>query len=207
MRQTMQPIDFYFDFASPYGYFMSEKINSLAAQYGRTVTWRPILLFAMLRALGLPPPFEHPIKLEYITADFERSARFLDVPYRLPPAFPALTQHAARAFYLLEQQAPTTAIPFAQSVLRAYFRQGRDISSLDTIAQMVCEACNALGSAATVNDHLRSGTAKALLQDAIMAAVDRKVFGSPFIIIDGERFFGVDRLPQIAAKLAGSKAA
>lgn len=201
----MQPIDFYFDFASPYGYFMSEKINALAAQHGRTVTWRPILLFAMLRALGLPPPFEHPVKLAYITADFERSARFLDVPYRLPTAFPALTQHAARAFYRINQSAPAAAIPFAQSVLRAYFRQGRDISNLDTIAQMVCEASDGLGSAADVTNQLKANAAKALLQEAITAAVDQKVFGSPFIIIDGERFFGVDRLPQIAARLAGSK--
>ena len=85
----MQPIDFYFDFASPYGYFMSEKIDVLAAKHGRTVIWRPILLFAALRSLGLPPPLEHPVKLEYFTADFARSAKFLNVDYSLPPAFPA----------------------------------------------------------------------------------------------------------------------
>ena len=204
MSQTMRPIDFYFDFASPYGYFMSEKINALAERHGRTVTWRPILLFALLRALGLPPPFEHPVKLHYITADFERSARFLEIPYDLPPAFPALTQHAARAFYLLNQQMPATAMLFAQSVLRAYFRQGRDISTIDTIAHLVCEASDSLGPETAVNGLLKSDIAKALLQDAITAAVDQKVFGSPFIIIDGEPFFGVDRLPQIAAKLAGS---
>ena len=44
-------IDFYFDFASPYGYFMSEKIDALARKYGRKVTWRPVMLFAVLRAL------------------------------------------------------------------------------------------------------------------------------------------------------------
>ena len=122
----MQPIDFYFDFASPYGYFMSEKIDALAVQHGRTVTWRPILLFAALRSLGLPAPFEHPVKLEYITADFARSAKYLNVDYRLPPAFPALTQHAARAFYLLEGKAPDAAVPFAQAVLRGYFRGADD---------------------------------------------------------------------------------
>lgn len=198
----MPTIDFYFDFASPYGYFMSEKINALAGQHGRTVTWRPVLLFAILRALGLPPPFEHPVKLEYITADFDRSARFLDVQYHLPPVFPARTQHAARAFYLLNENAPTAAIPFAQNVLRTYFCQGRDISNIDTVAQMVCEASDSLGPATSVRDNLTTDAAKILLQDAISAAVARNVFGSPFVIIDGEPFFGVDRLPQIAARLA-----
>ena len=75
----MPPSDFYFDFASPYGYFMSEKIDVLVAKHGRKVIWRPILLFAALRALGLPPPLEHPVKLEYMTADFARSATFLNI--------------------------------------------------------------------------------------------------------------------------------
>jgi len=199
----MQPIDFYFDFASPYGYFMSEKIDALAAQHGRSVNWRPILLFAALRALGLPPPFEHPVKLEYITADFARSARFLGVDYSLPPGFPALTQHAARAFYLLNEQAPETAVPFAQSALRGYFRQGSNIADIEVIADMLCAQTSKLGTAQAVCTQLKSNTAKAMLQDAINVAVGQKVFGSPFVFVDGESFFGVDRLPQIAEKLAG----
>lgn len=198
----MLPIYFYFDFASPYGYFMSEKIDALAAQHGRTVTWRPVLLFAILRALGLPPPLEHPVKREYITADFERSARFLDVQYHLPAAFPALTQHAARAFYLLNEKDPGTAIPFARNVLRTHFCEGRDISNIHTVAHLVCEASDSLGPAAEVCGYLKADATRVLLQDAITAAVERKVFGSPFVIVDGEPFFGVDRLPQIAARLA-----
>ena len=200
----MQPIDFYFDFASPYGYFMSEKIDTLAARHGRTVTWRPILLFAALRALGLPPPFEHPVKLEYITADFARSAKFLNVDYSLPPAFPALTQHAARAFYLLGREAPGDAVPFAQAVLRGYFRDGRDISNIDVIAQIAGEQTPSLGSTADIRDLLKTDDVKAMLQGAINEAVEKKVFGSPFVVIDGEPFFGVDRLPQIARKLAAT---
>jgi 2-hydroxychromene-2-carboxylate isomerase len=200
----MPPIDFYFDFASPYGYFMSEKIDALAAEHGRSVTWRPILLFATLRALGLAPPFEHPVKLEYITTDFWRSARFLGVDYSLPPAFPALTQHAARAFYLLNRQAPAEAVSFARAVLRGYFCGGQDISSIDVIAQMVCAHTDGLGGAQAVRDALQSADAKALLQDAIGTAVENKVFGSPFVIIEGEPFFGVDRLPQISQKLSAA---
>jgi 2-hydroxychromene-2-carboxylate isomerase len=198
----MRPIDFYFDFASPYGYFMSEKIGALANQHGRSVTWRPILLFAALRLLGLPPPFEHPVKLDYITADFERSAKFLNLDYRLPPGFPALTQHAARAFYLLNDQAPAAAMAYAHSVLRSYFREARDISKVELIAQLVLAQTEKFGKLSAVIDLLKSDAAKARLHNAISAAVENKVFGSPFVVVDGEPFFGVDRLPQIAEKLA-----
>lgn len=199
----MQPIDFYFDFASPYGYFMSQRIDALAAEHGRSVVWRPILLFAALRALGLPPPLEHPVKLAYTKADFARSASFMGIDYQLPPTFPAVTQHAARAFYLLQAQAPATAMPFAHAALRSYFVEGRDIASLDVIAQLVLDQNGLPGGLAGIREQLKSDGAKAMLASAIDAAVARQVFGSPFVIIDGESFFGVDRLPQIAAKLAG----
>lgn len=195
-------IDFYFDFASPYGYFMSAKSDALAACHGRTVTWRPVMLFAVLRAPGLPGPLESPVKREYMLADFERSARFLGIGYRLPPKFPIITPYAARAFYLLAAQAPGAAVPFARTVMYSYWREGRDIADIDLVASLASQACHTLGSPEAICQQLRADSAKALLQDAIASAVERRVFGSPFVIVDGEPFFGMDRLPQIEDRLA-----
>ena len=49
------PIDFYFEFASPYGYFASLRIDAIAAAYEREVTWRPIMLGAALKLTGGGP--------------------------------------------------------------------------------------------------------------------------------------------------------
>ena len=49
------PIEFYFDFSSPFGYLASEKIDALAARHGRTVLWRPFLLGATFKTTGLGP--------------------------------------------------------------------------------------------------------------------------------------------------------
>ncbi|MDQ5848891.1 MAG: DsbA family protein, partial [Pseudomonadota bacterium] len=49
------PIDFYFDFSSPYGYLASHKIEALAKQHGREVTWRPMLLGAAFKMTGAMP--------------------------------------------------------------------------------------------------------------------------------------------------------
>lgn len=204
---ALRPIDFYFDFSSPYGYFLSEKISTLAGRYGRTVTWRPVLQFAVLRGLNLPWPMENPVKRDYLLVDFERSARFLGIDYRLPPHFPALTQHAARAFYLLQSHAPGMEVCFAQLVMRSYWREGRDISDINVIAELVTQIIDCLGASAEVSEQLKTDVARAYLQDAIAGAIERRAFGSPFIIIDGEPFFGVDRLPQIEARLAQGSAA
>ncbi|MES2979094.1 MAG: 2-hydroxychromene-2-carboxylate isomerase [Pseudomonadota bacterium] len=197
-------MDFYFDFASPYGYFASEKIEALAARYGRVIRWRPILLFAVLRAHGLAGPMEHPLKRAYMLADFERSAKFLGVQYRAPASFPIVTQHAARAFYLIEQAAPDLAVPFAHAVLRAYWRESRDIASPAAVAAIVSDMTPALGAAEDVLAQLQGDVAKGLLTEAINRAVAAGVFGSPFFMLDGEPFFGADRLPQLEVRMAGS---
>ncbi|GAC1602701.1 MAG: 2-hydroxychromene-2-carboxylate isomerase [Ramlibacter sp.] len=196
-------IDFWFDFASPYGYFMSEKIDALAARHGRRVRWRPVLLFAVLRALELPAPLGHALKRSYMQRDFDRSARFLEVPYRLPEGFPATTQHAARAFYLLQRDAPGAALPFARRAMRGYFRASAALGDPAQVARWVVEATPALGDAKAVAALIAADAAKALLAAAVEEAVRAGVFGSPFVVIDGEAFFGVDRLPQIEARLAG----
>lgn len=188
------PIDFYFDFSSPYGYFMSEKIDEVAARYGREVRWRPYLLGAVYKKLGSQPLPNLPLKGPYSVRDFERSARFLGLSCRIPEAFPVATQHAARAFYWLEDRDPALARRFALATLRAYFGDGRDISQLDAVLDLAA----GLGvDRAALAAALDSDELKARLRAECEAAIERGVFGSPFVIIDGEPFWGVDRLPQI----------
>ncbi|WP_341648434.1 DsbA family protein [Thauera humireducens] len=57
-----EPIDFYFDFSSPYGYFMAERIDALAAAHGRSVRWRPFLLGAVHKVTGEVPLPSKPLK-------------------------------------------------------------------------------------------------------------------------------------------------
>ena len=69
-----QPIEFYFDFSSPYGYLASEKIEDLAARHNRKVRWRPILLGVIFKQTGGAPLTTLPLKGEYSLHDFRRSA-------------------------------------------------------------------------------------------------------------------------------------
>lgn len=87
------PIDFYFDFSSPYSYIASEWIDALAARHGRTVHRHAILLGVTFSAAELKSPVSHPIKRDYSLRDFQRSARFERVPYLQPEPFPIPTQN------------------------------------------------------------------------------------------------------------------
>src|SRR3569833_1221976 len=82
-----EPIDFYFDFSSPYGYLASARIDELGARYGRAVRWHPMLLGAVFKTTGGKPLITVPIKGEYAAHDFARTARFHGIPFCLPSAF------------------------------------------------------------------------------------------------------------------------
>ena len=187
-------LDFYFDFSSPYSYLASEKIEALAARFGRQVRWHPILLGVIFKATGAVPLTQAPLKGDYSKLDFARSARFMEVPFRLPSVFPLATHLAARAFYWLQNNDPVLAQRFAQAIFRALYVDDRDISQADTvldIAQTLGIERSALASAIT------SEPLKQQLKDAVEAAMKKGVFGAPLIYCDGEPFMGADRLPQL----------
>lgn len=188
------PIDFYFDFSSPYGYLASEKIDDIAAKHGRTVLWHPILLGVAFKAIGTAPLPSIPLKGEYSLRDMVRSARFLGVPYRQPSHFPVPTQHAARAFLWLNDGKPQQARQFAHACYRAYFAEDIDIADLDKLLTIV----DSLGlDKDTVSGVMNDPAMKERLKTEVELALARGVFGSPFFFIDGEPFWGSDRLPQI----------
>jgi len=82
------PIQFYFDFASPYGYMAATKISELAAKHGRNVEWKPILLGVGFKGTGGVPLPNAPLKGDYSRRDMERCARLFNIPYKLPSKFP-----------------------------------------------------------------------------------------------------------------------
>ena len=194
-----QPIEFYFDFSSPYGYLASTQIDPLAEKYGRTVTWKPFLLGVVFKVSGSKPLVDLPLKGDYFLRDFQRSAGFYGVPFKLPPGFPFAPIAASRAYYWLVDRDPELAKRLAKIVYHAGLGIGRDVASVDVIAELAAPlGIKADELKAALNDQ----AVKDRLRAEVDAAVARKVFGSPYIVVDGEPFWGSDRLEQVDKWLA-----
>ena len=189
-----KPIEFYFEFASPYGYFASTKIDAIAAKYGRTVDWKPIMLGAALQATGSQPNVLIPIKGEYFKNDIIRCARILGLAFTMPDKMPMNSLAASRAFYWLDRREPPKAKQLAEAVYKAHWGLGRDMSDVEDVVH-VAEPLDIDG------DALRAACQKQEIKDKLknitMASVESGVFGSPFIIADGEHFWGHDRLDHL----------
>jgi 2-hydroxychromene-2-carboxylate isomerase len=189
-----QPIDFYFDFSSPYGYLASTKIEELAAKYGRTVTWRPILLGAVFKLTGQQPLPTIPLKGSYAAHDLARSARLFKVAFKLPTKFPVSGTAPSRAFYWLGDKDPALAKSLAIALYHAYFAEDRDISNPEVTGNVAGK----LGvDKAELTQALSDPAVKERLKSEVDSAIERGVFGSPYIVVDGEPFWGSDRLDQV----------
>jgi 2-hydroxychromene-2-carboxylate isomerase len=193
------PIRFYFDFSSPYGYIASTRIDDLAAKHGREALWRPFLLGAAFKITGGSAPVAFPMKGDYFVRDFARSARFHGVPYRFPSKFPISSVAPTRAFYWLDAKDPARAKDLARALYRAYFIEDVDVSDPENMIRVA--AANGLAAdevRAAINDPAVKDLTKTRVEQAIAAGA----FGSPYIVVDGEPFWGADRLDQVERWLA-----
>lgn len=194
----MEPIRLYFDFASPYAYFALPGLEKLAEEHGRELEWRPIILWAVMKAHGIAPPMDVPVKRDYFVTDMKRSAAFHGLPYRHPDRLPVSSHLPARVYWCLADIDLSSANEFGRNVFRAFFTEGEDITSEAAIIRLAAR----FGlDEAGARDAVGGPLGRAKLAAAVDRAIADGVCGSPFVIIDGEPFFGADRVPQIAWRL------
>ncbi|WP_119301829.1 2-hydroxychromene-2-carboxylate isomerase [Dongia deserti] len=188
------PIEFYFDFSSPYGYLGAQRIDTIVAEFGRTVTWRPILLGAIFKITGQAPLVSQVMRGPYAARDMARSARKLGVTFALPEAFPFSSVYPCRVFYWLNSHSPDAAKKYARAVYHAAFAEGKPPAE----PQAAADVAVGLGhDHAAVLAGMQDAAIKERLRTEVQQAMDKGVFGSPFVIVDGEPFWGNDRLGEV----------
>lgn len=194
------PIQFRFDFSSPYSYIVNEWIDALAARHGRTVQRHAVLLGATFQVAELKSPVSHPLKREYSLRDFTRSARFEGLPFRMPESFPLATQNAARVFWWLHDTvSPLAAADWSRAVFRAVFTRGVQVNEVAALKALAAESTLDPDAAEAVWNDPRW---KARLKAECDAAIAAGMFGAPWIVVDGEPFWGNDRKAQVERWLA-----
>ena len=197
----MSVLHFYFDFISPYGYFASLRIEELAARHGREVEWHSMLLgVSVLKVMGLKPLLDTPLKGDYVRRDVRRYIRMHALPIARNVDSPVTDPlPAARAFHWVKQQRPQATAAMAHAIYAAIWAQGRDLSSAAAVAAIELPAGI---DPAWLKAGIESDEARTLLRTAVDASLKAGIFGSPTVVVDGEPFWGVDRLSDVDAWLS-----
>lgn len=198
------PIDFYFDYSSPFAYLA---IMRAERELGAAARWRPILLGGLFRSLGTPdvPLFEQsPEKRRHTLQDLERQARQAGLAFKFPGCFPVRTLLPLRATL-----AAGTPPALVRALATALWAEGRDISDPKVVAG-IAESVG-LDGAGLVRA-AETPEIKGRLVAETTAAEQAGVFGVPtFVVHTPERgpqlYWGADRLRLAAAAGAGELSA
>ncbi len=191
---TKQTIDFYFDLTSPYSYVAAEQIEEIAAAGNRTVNYKPTLLGFVFKSTGNTAPMMNPAKGKYSAKDFARTARFHGLKINWPKKFPINATTASRAILQVLNTQPEKAGELTRALYKAYFVDGLDITEDDAVAQVASSI--GLDGSALIAD-AQTDAVKEQMKAAVQESIDAGMFGAPYFVVDGEAFWGQDRMEQL----------
>lgn len=196
----MATIDYYFATLSPYCYLAATRLEEVAARNGATINYKPFdIMQGFARTGGTMPADRHASRIEYRAQELVRQAKKLGMPFNLKPAhWPTNGAPSAYAFIAAQNAGGGDLGALAHSFTRACWAEEKDIAQDGVIR----DCLTAAGFDADLAD---SG----LLQGAetyarnLEDAVEAGAFGAPFYVVDGQRFWGQDRIEDLDLYLQG----
>ena len=195
-------VHYYLAPQSPWTYLGHQRLMHMAQQAGAEVRVIPMDLGKVFPVSGgLPLGQRAPQRQAYRFVELERFSKHLQMPLHLRPQFfPVAGDDAARLIIAVGMHhGSAQAAKFAGAVLAAVWVQERNIADTQTLSELLSEnqldsACLELSRNADVQKQYDANTQE---------AIDVGVFGSPTYVIDGELFWGQDRLEFVSRKLLG----
>jgi carboxymethylenebutenolidase len=195
-------VDYYVSLNSPWTYLGSERFEAMAKKHGADVTIWPVDFGSVFAVSGgLPLPKRAPQRQAYRMMELKRWRDQLGVKLTLEPKFfPANEVPAAKCVIALREQGRMAdAIKVAHAVLNALWTEEKNTGDQPTLRSIIAncgldaEAVIKASEAPALADKREAYTKHAISQG---------VFGAPSFVIDGEIFWGQDRLDFVDRKLA-----
>jgi 2-hydroxychromene-2-carboxylate isomerase len=194
-------VTYYMTVVSPWTYLGHDRFVALCAKHGAAIDLKPVDLGRVFPVSGgLPLKQRAPQRQAYRLIELARWQSFLGIPLNAQPKFAASgADLAARWTLAAVELDPERALAFAGAVMRARWAEERDIADAATLAE--CATASRL-PAETVAARAADAEIAARCDAATQEAIDRQVFGTPWYVVEGEPFWGQDRLDFVARKLA-----
>jgi 2-hydroxychromene-2-carboxylate isomerase len=189
-------VELFYDFSCPYAYLASTQIRALCARARAELVYKPFLLGGLFRALGAAAgevARSSPPRARHNGLDMQRWAEHWGVPLVMPATHPNRTVLALRAALAAGDLGRASDALFG-----AYWAEGRDVSDPAVVASALDragfdgEALVARAGDERIKQELRARTDE---------AIARGVFGAPTCFVNGQRFWGQDRLDFVAREL------
>ena len=194
------PIDYYFTPQSPWTYLGHERFARIAREAGRAVRLLPAdfgRVFAV--SGGLPLGQRAPQRQAYRLVELQRFSEYLKLPLHVKPAFfPVSSDAAARLLIAVDQHdGMDAAMQLGSAIFSSVWAHQRNIADDATLAGLLADG--GLDAARLAQSH--SPAVQAQYDANTQQAIDHHIFGAPSYVLDGEIFWGQDRLEFLQRKL------
>ena len=186
----MAMIDFWFSIGSTYTYLTVMRLAGVAAETGIEFRWRPFNVRAIMIEMDNIPFAKKPAKAAYMWRDVERRAAMYKMVPKLPAPYPLAQLERANRVALIAAREGWCET-YARESYRRWFEMGEPAGSRPNISASIEKAGQ---NAEPVLRQADSDDAKADLAAATEQAKALGIFGSPSFLVDGELFWGDDRL-------------
>ena len=196
-----EPIEFWFDFHSPWCYFASTQIGKIAREFNRTVSWKPIHLANLNKAIDGRRPLEaNKNFVDWYEQDQRDTADLLNLTFDPHKAYPKRPSRALRAaIYADEHQ---LAEAFVTQIMQGYWSRQKDISDMDWL----CQVGNRIGlNVDELRQSMTSEAFKQKLNDNLLEGISKNLFGLPTAISQRKLFWGNDRLQLLKHHLSANQ--
>jgi 2-hydroxychromene-2-carboxylate isomerase len=191
-------VEFYFDLGSPATYLAYTQLPKICEQTDSRLVYVPILLGGVFKATGNASPATVPAKGRYMFMDLDRYAKRYAVPLKINPHFPINTLVLMRAVTGMQLRHPERFAAFIDCLFKALWIEGRNLNDPATVGAVLSE--NGFDPeeilALSVDEDVKTA-----LKQCTEKAVQRGVFGAPSMFVDGQLFFGQDRLDFVIEAL------
>lgn len=196
-------IDYLFTLMSPWAYLGSAPFHALAKRQGVTIRYRPVLLLNVFNETGgLPLAKRHPVRQAYRFVELQRWRAFRKVPLNLRPAGFPFDPVLADCTVIALQEAGRSPEAYLAGAHRAVWAENRNLSGAEEVGR-VLEAAGE--NAAVVLDAASGDAVRAAYAANRDWALQAGVFGAPSYVLDGEVFWGQDRLDLLDFALTSGR--
>ena len=190
-------VDFYFDVGSPTTYLAHNRLKQLKLEYGCSIIYHPVLLGGLFKASGNSSPVTVPAKGRYMMMeDLPRFAKLYNVSLNNNPHFPINTLNLMRGAVSALNEAYFDT--YIDTIFNAIWVESRNMADIDTVIEVLSVA--GLDAKAILEATQKPEVKQKLISNTEQA-VERGLFGAPTMFVDGEMFFGQDRLQFVEAAL------
>jgi 2-hydroxychromene-2-carboxylate isomerase len=198
-------IDYFFTLASPWAYLGHAAFMAVAERHGLRVVCRPMPVRAVFDETGgLPLPKRHPSRQRYRLVELQRWRERRGLPLVLQPKHVPLDAALVDRFVIALVAAGHDPDAFLRRAGRAIWAQERDLADRAVIAELaVAEGLPAEALLTAAEGEASAGRYETNRDEAIAAGV----FGAPSYLLDGEVFWGQDRIELLDQALASGRAA